>query len=141
MKIGIVLAVALLCMITTAYAAEPGSKKDSFWETLQGKLEKLTPTKKVTNTTAVGGVRGAKNDEATDIYWKGKDKPVEIDEEEIHKFNLAVETKFKGNNELALKQFEEFLAEYPQSSLRVEGLQATEKIRMEIAAASQQPAK
>lgn len=127
----IVLSFALILAATVAH----GEQKDGFWDKLQNKLEKVTPTKKASSTTAVGGVRGAKNDDAADIYWKGKDKTSELCEEELQKFNLAIESKIKGDNDLALKQFEEFNSVYPQSSLRVEGFQAVEKIKLEIAAA------
>ena len=129
--------VSLLLVLTSATAY--GAEKDGFWDKLQYKLEKVTPAKKAASTTAVGGVRGAKNDDATEIYWKGKDKGSDMNEEEFNKFNLAVESKIRGDNELAMKQFEEFLAAYPQSPFRVEGLQAVEKIRQEIAAAKNPP--
>lgn len=131
----IILTLALILAAAVAH----GEQKDGFWDKLQYKLEKVTPAKKASSTTAVGGVRGAKNDDAADIYWKGKDKTAEISEEEMKKFNLAIEAKLKGDNELALKQFEEFNAAYPQSSFRVEGLQAIEKIKLEIAAAKNPP--
>lgn len=134
MKRGILLVCSLFLAASVANA-EQDVKKEGFWNKLQNKLEKVTPSKKAGTTTAVGGVRGAKNDDATDIYWKGKDKSLEMAEEEMQKFNLAVESKMKGDNEQALKQFEEFLLLYPQSSFRVEGLQAVENIKQEIAAA------
>ncbi len=112
-----------------------GAGKDSFWDNLQGKLEKVTPAKKSGVTTAVGGVRGAKNEASGDIYWKGKDKSPSIPEEELQKFKTALDTKVKGNNEEALKLFQEFLNAYPQSSLRVECLQAVDKIKAEMAPA------
>lgn len=124
----------LACALVLSAALAYGEQKDGFWDKLQYKLEKVTPAKKGSATTAVGGVRGAKNDEATDVYWKGKDKTSEVNEDEMLKFNLALESKLKGDNELALKQFEEFLSAYPQSTFRVEGLQAVEKIRVEMAA-------
>jgi len=111
-----------------------GEQKDGFWDRLQTKLEKVTPSKKVSTTSAVGGVRGAKNDDASDIYWKGRDKTLDMNDEELEKFNLAMESRRKGENELAIKQFEEFLNMYPQSQFRVEGLQAVEMLRAEIAA-------
>lgn len=127
-----------LALILAAAVAH-GEQKDGFWDKLQYKLEKVTPAKKASSTTAVGGVRGAKNDDAADIYWKGKDKSSELNEEELQKFNLAVESKLKGDNESALKQFDEFLAVYPHSAFRVEGLQAVDKIKLEIAAAKNPP--
>jgi hypothetical protein len=120
----------VILAVSVALAGQDG-KGDGFWSALRSKLEKVTPTRKSTATTAVGGVRGAKNDEAADIYWKGKDKRVEVGEDELEKFNLAVECRIKGENGLALKHFEEFLRDYPRSSLRAEGLQAVEKLKVE----------
>ena len=134
MKKKIMLVCGMMLAATLAHG-EQVVKKDAFWDSLSKKLEKLTPSKKGATTTAVGGVRGAKNDEATDIYWKGKDKSADMAQDELLKFNTAVESKMKGDNEQALKQFEEFLVLYPQSAFRVEGLQAVEKIKQEIAAA------
>lgn len=124
---------ALLVFVMTSGAQ--GATKDSFWDNLQGKLEKVTPAKKSSVTTAVGGVRAAKNEPASDMYWKGKDKSPSVPEDELQKFKIAVDTKVNGNNEEALKLFQEFLKKYPQSSLRVEGLQAVDKIKAEMAAA------
>lgn len=125
----------VFCGMMLAASVVQGAEKDGFWDKMQNRLEKVTPAKKTSTTTAVGGVRGAKNDDAADIYWKGKDKPVEAPEEELQKFNAGVEAKLKGDNELALKQFDEFIATYPNSSLRLDSMQAAERIRNEIAAA------
>lgn len=129
----------LLCAATVAHGEQVGNK-DGFWDKLQNQLGKVTPVRKQATQGIPGGVRGAKNDEVNDIYWKGKDKVVDMTDEEMQKFTLAVDTKLKGDNEQALKLFEEFLVTYPQSSFRVEGLQAAEKIRLEIAAAKAPPA-
>lgn len=127
----------LLTLLLAVWAASPvlGADKADFWGNLQGKLQKVTPAKKTNVTTAVGGVRAAKNESASDVYWKGKEKSHPVTEEELQKFNLAVDTKLKGNNEQAIKLFEEFLTNYPQSALRVDGLQAMDKIKEEMAAA------
>jgi len=127
--------VKILGLLILMSAPAFGEQKDGFWDRLQTKLEKVTPSKKVNAATAVGGVRGAKNDDSSDIYWKGRDKSPDMNDEELEKFNLAMESRRKGENELALKQFEEFLNMYPQSQFRVEGLQAAEMLRTEIAAA------
>ena len=39
-------------------ATDSGDSKLSFWEKLRKKIEMLAPQKKVSATTAVGGVRG-----------------------------------------------------------------------------------
>lgn len=129
----IIFAVSGVMLIVSVVLAGQDGKGEGFWNALRSKLEKVTPTRKSTATTAVGGVRGAKNDEAVDIYWKGKNNRAEIGEDELEKFNLAVECRLKGDNKLAQKHFEEFLQDYPNSSLRTEGLQAVEKLKAERA--------
>lgn len=121
----------MLCAIVLVCGAQ-GAEKDTFWDTLKIKLAKITPAKKVDVTTSVAGVRGAKNSSDSDVYWKGKDKSEFVTEEELQKFNLAVDAKVKGSNEQALKQFDEFLKNYPQSPLRLDALQAVEKIKIEL---------
>lgn len=129
----IVFAVLGVMLVVTVGLAGQDGKGDGFWSALKSKLEKITPTRKSTATTAVGGVRGAKNDEAADIYWKGKNKRAEVGEDELDKFNLAVECGLKGENKLAQKHFEEFLQDYPNSSLRPEGLKAVERLKAQEA--------
>jgi TolA-binding protein len=123
----------LFMAVSTVQAAEG----EGFWGSLASKLHKLAPTRKSTATTAVGGVRGTKG-EGDDIYWKGREKSVEIGEDELEKFNQAVESRGKGDTELALKQFDEFLRYFPKSTLRADAQQAVELIRAERAAAARQ---
>lgn len=127
--------VMILGLLLLVSAPAFGGQQDGFWARLQKKLDMLSPSKKISTTTAVGGVRGAKNDDSADIYWKGRDKTLDMSDEELAKFTSALENRRKGENELALKEFEEFLELYPQSQFRVEGLQAAEMIRVDIAAA------
>lgn len=122
--------VMLILISSSAFAGQ----KDGFWDRLQTKLDKITPAKKVNAATAVGGVRGARSDDAADIYWKGRDKAPDMNHEELEKFNAAMESRSKGENELALRQFEEFLGMYPQSQFRIEGLQAVEMLKTELVA-------
>lgn len=129
----------LLLVATMAHGGQTVNK-DAFWEKLASSLEKLTPVRKSATTTAVGGVRGAKSDDSADIYWKGKEKPVEMAEEELKKFSNAVDSRMKGDKEQALKQFEELLAAYPQSAFKVEGLQAVDRLKREIVEAKDAPA-
>ena len=126
-----VMAGVLLFAVSLALAGENG-KGDGFWTGLQSKLQKPTPTRKSTAVTAVGGVRGAKSGEVADLYWKGQEKRVAVGEDELEKFSLGVETRVKGDNAQARKHFEEFLRDYPQSSLRPEAQQAVERLKAEV---------
>ena len=65
------LLVCLTLGAQTLLAGEKSENSPSFWEVLRAKLEQMAPQKRVTATTAVGGVRGAKM-AADDVYWKGE---------------------------------------------------------------------
>ena len=53
-------------LATPAYSADD-TQGGSLWERLRRKIELLTPKKKISTTTAVGGVRGAQAD-AEEVY-------------------------------------------------------------------------
>jgi hypothetical protein len=78
-------------------------QEDSFWEKLKNKIETLAPKKKTEITTAVGGVRGAK-DMTQAMYWKGEEAEVEVQEIELEQFNLALEQALEGNIQESLKR-------------------------------------
>jgi len=106
--------------------------EESFWDSLRRKMETVTPAKKGASTAAVGGVRGAKSEGISDLYWKGKTQPIELDEEEIRAFNLALQAALIGEKEESLRLFEDFLANYPESPLK-------EDVTLAIAQLSSQP--
>ena len=108
--LGIVLAAPL-----QVSAAEDGL---SLWERLRKKIELLTPKKKLTTTTAAGGVRGSLAD-AEDIYWKGEANN-SVDEEELSAFKKAVELVDGGKKAEARTAFAEFVQKFPASSLRAD---------------------
>lgn len=81
-------------------------------------METVTPAKKAASTAAVGGVRGAKNDGASDLYWKGKAEPIEVNDEELKAFNLALQSAVIGEKDESLRLFQDFLAAYPESPLK-----------------------
>ncbi len=108
----------LFCLIFfsgSLMAAE--SNAPGFWELLRIKIEQLTPQKKLSTTTAVGGVRGAPV-ESTDVYWKGEAKPSAIDADELMKFRHAVTLVEAGKRQDARSAFDEFIKKYPESPLR-----------------------
>lgn len=129
-------AIIVILVASTVSYAEQGQKNDNFWSKLKTRVDKITPAKKSTYTTAVGGVRGAKNDESADIYWKGRGHRSEVSAEELKQFNKGLSSRSEGKNEQAIKDFEAFLASYPQSSLRVDSLQAIDAIKGEQAGAA-----
>lgn len=98
------------------YAADAGDSTLSFWEKLRKKIEMLAPQKKVSATTAVGGVRGAQIS-ADDTYWKGEKIPV-VDPDELATFLKAMALVDSGEMKQAQAAFAEFVKKSPDSPLR-----------------------
>lgn len=124
----------LILSTAPAFGAEV-KKDDAFWGATQSKVQKLKLTSRKTTAASatVAGVKGAKNDR-TDIYWKGKEKKIEVSEDELNKFNLAMEAQGNGEKAAALKHFEAFLKEFPKSPLHAEGTQAVLLLKTELTA-------
>ena len=66
---GLCLALLLTCTVTQA--AENSADKAGLWSKMRSKIEQVTPKKKAASETVVGGVRGAKEEGSSDLYWKG----------------------------------------------------------------------
>lgn len=120
-----IVAIVLSLMIALPAAAGAAEKKgkDQYWGNLKGKMQGITPRKQTNVTTAVGGVRGAKDDSADSVYWKGREH-AEVNEEELLKFNSAVDLAMNGENDKAIAALDEFLKAYPDSALRLDALDA-----------------
>ncbi len=112
----------------SAIAADKTPPEPSFFEKLRMKLERVTPQRKITATTAVGGVRGAPV-EATDVYWKGEAQPV--DSAEIAAFQNAMALVDAGKKEQAQAAFADFAKKYPDSPLRKDAEQAQSALQVQ----------
>ncbi len=122
--------IALLVMLGIVLASPVQAADDqelSLWERLRKKIELLTPKKKLSTTTAAGGVRGSLAD-ADDVYWKGEAKPVTIDEAELNEFSKAIAMVDAGNTADAQVAFARFLKQYPDSTLRPDALAALKQL-------------
>lgn len=120
----------VLCLASAPalHAADP-KPEVGFWEMLRLKIEMLTPQKKLSTTTAVGGVRGAPI-EVNDIYWKGETKPQEIPAEELASFSHALALADAGKKEEAKLAFSGFSRTYPSSTLRESADQALAQLML-----------
>jgi hypothetical protein len=117
--------VIIIMSVSLAFAAPRGkrSKRSSFWGGIKSKLHSVTPKKRTSVTTAVGGVRGAKEDVGI-LYWKEKEGPIEVEFEELDLFNEALDLAVDGEDEASIEAFNKFLEEYPDSPLRQDALGA-----------------
>lgn len=101
----------------TLHAEGKNDSNLSFWEKLRTKIEQITPQKKVTATTAVGGVRGAKM-ATDDVYWKGEKAGLSADADELDAFKKAMTLATAGEFEKAQVAFTDFVSKNPESPLR-----------------------
>jgi TolA-binding protein len=124
--------IALFVLLGVVLAAPAYSADDtqgaSLWERLRKKIELLTPKKKISTTTAVGGVRGAQAD-ADDVYWKGEAKPAPVDAEELAAFKKAMSLVDAGDQAGAQASFADFLKKHPDSRLREDAEQALAQLQ------------
>lgn len=124
------IAIALLGAVLAAPAYSADDKQDggSLWERLRRKIELLTPRKKITTTTAVGGVRGALAD-ADDVYWKGEANTQPVEEEELAAFKKALALYDAGDIPGAQAGFADFVKSHPDSRLRPDAEQALAQLQ------------
>src|SRR5512134_2781644 len=117
MKRLIALSVLLgVVLATPAYSADD-KPEGSLWERLRKKIELITPKKKISTTTAVGGVRGSQAD-ADDVYWKGEANAQPVDADELLAFKKAIALAEAGDMAGANSAFSDFLKKHPDSRLR-----------------------
>ena len=124
-----IIVVLVLLLSAGVVCAEVGKSEKTFWDGLRSKIEKVTPTKKTSVTTAVGGVRGARNEDDSELYWKGKEDVLAVSEGELTAFNEAMQTAIDGDKTRAAELFESFVAQYPMSELRQDSLHALENLK------------
>ena len=114
--------VVVLCLGPAAALAGEQEKKEKsgifeWLKTLQKKIAQIVPKQGVPVSTAVAGVRGAKGDPADKVYWKGKKNEEAVTEEEMAVFKEGIDLAARGERPAAIKEFETFMAKYPDSPL------------------------
>ncbi len=118
---------SLMLFAPVLHAADNGDSWSGFWDKLRMKIEQLTPQKKLANTTAVGGVRGAAV-EAADVYWKGEARPQSVDADELNAFQKAMVLVESDQKEQARIAFGDFVRTYPGSPLKPDADQALARL-------------
>ena len=113
--------VALVLGLSLAAAAGAQEKKESgfseWLKAIQRKIDQIVPKKSIPMSTGVAGVRGAKEDAQVKLYWKGKKGDEAVTEDELKEFKEGVAFAEKGDKAGAIKEFEEFLKQLPDSPL------------------------
>ncbi len=126
----VLVVLACLWLLAGAATAQEEKKAPDFWSALRARIEALVPVKQPGETTAVGGVRGAKNGDAEGLYWKGdQQSPVVVSEAEALAFRQAMDLVAAGTRAEALARFEQFLVTYPESGMRKDAVAAIEELK------------
>ena len=128
-KLTVLIALLSIALSTQVISAEvKNDNTPSFWEKLRAKIEQMAPQKKVTATTAVGGVRGAKM-AVDDVYWKGEKAVQAVDADELESFTKAMSLATSGEQSKAQAAFTEFVSKNPDSPLRKDADQALAQLQ------------
>lgn len=122
-KLTMLFLLSVVLVSQSLHAGEKSGDTSSFWDRLRSKVESLTPQKRLSATTATGGVRGAPA-ATEDMYWKSDASAQAIDSDELDAFSRAM--KLAGTDDKAPAQtaFSEFIKKYPDSLLRKDADQA-----------------
>lgn len=129
MKKLIALFVLLGVVLATPVYSADDTQGGSLWERLRRKIELLTPKKKISTTTAVGGVRGSQAD-AEEVYWKGEAKSQPVDAEELAAFKSAIALVDAGDLTGAQAAFADFLKKHPDSRLSEDAKSALAQLQL-----------
>jgi hypothetical protein len=107
----------LCCAGAAAAPEQKGSTLSEWLRSIQKKIDKILPKKEIATSTSVAGVRGAKQEATTKLYWKGKKGEAAVSEEELSKFKACVDLAGKGDCAAATTELETFMKQYPDSAL------------------------
>ena len=127
------LVVALvLCCATVVLAQEKSESMLSAWiKSIQQKIDQIVPKKSLSLTTGVAGTRGAKEEGAAKLYWKGKKGDEAVTVEELKTFKSGVDLASKGDKDGSVKALEEFMKQYPDSALVPDAKKTLDLVKME----------
>lgn len=100
--------------------APASNPMQAFFDRVRVKLSLITPSRAMTATTAVGGVRGL-DVQAEDVYWKGENR---ASQEELNEFKTAIGHAQEGRASEAQEAMKQFLLNHPKSVLAPEATAA-----------------
>ena len=130
-KLFVCIVIAGLCCTTALAQEQKGSALSEWLKGMQKKIGKIVPKKAPPQTTGVAGVRGAKEDSAVKLYWKGKKGDEPVTEEEMSIFKEGLESASKGDRAGAIKVLEEFMKKYPDSALMPDAKKTLDLVKLE----------
>ena len=134
-KLIIAFSMLALCFTMAAAQEQKESGLSSWFKELQKKIDIIAPRKSLPVSTGVAGVRGAKDDSNKNkLYWKGKKGEEPVTEEELKEFKEGLAFAEAGNKTEAVREFEEFLKQYPDSALVPDAKKSLDLLKAEAKA-------
>jgi hypothetical protein len=132
--------VLVLCCATAVLAQEKSESALSAWiKSIQQKIDQIVPKKSLSLTTGVAGTRGAKEEGATKLYWKGKKGDEAVSMEELNTFKSGVDLAAKGDKDGSVKELENFMKQYPDSALVPDAKKTLDLVKMEGTVKKEEP--
>lgn len=130
----LVVVFGMCCSVAFAQEAEKkvGPSISQWLKSLQLKIAQIAPRKTIPQSTIVAGVRGAKGDASTKLYWKGKKGEEPVTEEEMSGFKAGVDLAMKGDKPGATKELTEFMKQYPDSALIPDAKKTLDLVKVEL---------
>jgi hypothetical protein len=130
----LVVVVGMCCSVAFAQEAEKkaGPSISQWLKGLQLKIASIAPKKTAPQGTIVAGVRGAKGDASTKLYWKGKKGEEPVTEEEMTGFKKGVDLAMKGDKAGATKELSDFMKQYPDSPLIPDAKKTLDLVKVEM---------
>jgi TolA-binding protein len=128
-----VVLVGMCCTVALAQTPEKkvGPSITEWLKGLQLKIAQIIPKKSVSQETVVAGVRGAKENASTTLYWKGKKGEEPVTEEELAEFKKGIDLAAAGQRAEALKMLQEFMKQYPDSALIPDAKKTVDLVKSE----------
>ena len=129
----VIVLMVMCCTVATAQTPEKkaGPGISEWIKGLQQKIAQLIPKKSVSQETVVAGVRGAKENASTTLYWKGKKGEEPVTEEELAEFKKGVDLAAGGNQAEAVKVLQEFMKQHPDSALIPDAKKTVDLVKAE----------
>ena len=125
--------VGVCCTVALAQTHEKkvGPGISEWLKVLKQKIAQIIPKKGVSQETVIAGVRGAKENVSTALYWKGKKVEEPVTEEELAEFKKGVDLAVTGERAEAAKVLQEFMKHHPDSALIPDAKKTVDLVKAE----------
>jgi len=120
-----------MCCSPALAQEQKGSSLADWLKAVQKKIDKIVPKKIQPLSTGIAGMRGTKEDASIKLYWMGKKIDEPVTEEEMSEFKKGIDLAVRGDRPDAVKVFQEFMKQYPDSALIPDAKKTLDLVKIE----------